>query len=1814
MNRISLKIGGVRMNLFKSLKNRKGAIGAIGAISIGILILTLAFAIASVSYMIPTLAEITSHNATVTLTPDVANCDTIPDIFIVHIHNDEGYGIYNVKIYKAMTNVIDLTCGEAPSGWTTTGILEYGLYCEYKTDPKGSDVIEAGEELDFHFEAIVEQVECISTFRITTLDNEAIVTGKGVGEEENHFNDLKVDCVNPTLSKDVGEPKLPGTGFDWWVTKDTLISLTATDNTNVCDLGIDYCDWQVTIDGVPQGWNTEEDGEILTWNLPPFIDSNHYLEVECYDKAGNEVTLTENDKADSTPPETTKTITPEPYIRDGVEFIDHVNQIELTAEDGGDICAIGVDKIWYMNVIDLTERACWDPEEYCNPLEFPTPYTNGVECINEAQVYCDKYWEIDHYDNWEKCVEDMAHEECRVDPLWKLYDGTPIQKMEESCHVLQYFSVDNIGNIERMNVNCFFVDLTPPRMIKEVGQPNVPCIEGECREFDYWVSQQTPITLDCIDQEPHPSGDEKVCYRISFDGDPEWLTDKYCDEFGGRMTGDSIDAWCCDSVADVPDLVTTEMPRTVYNFTFQEDSVHDLEFYCEDAVGKKTEPDVEYFKVDSIPPSITKTMIGTDHLGDCPPEPTPLLTSIEPCYVRDDGENGVHIAVEDGGEICAVDQSTCQYELWWQTDLDTCVKEFEGTHLYNPDTGQCFVEGGQFGEEGKDVIFHEDSTHILKVNCKDALGNEMLEDVETFLVDSTPPVTLKTYGSPTKVVENDFTHRWITSDTDITLDATDAKVGVEKIKWGVTQIIGEDELCYEECRELFDEYGGEDLTEEVTGDTATFKIGEDSCHLIEFYAIDRLGNEEVRQWQCIFVDNKEPKEIKIVGEPNVPIKGGDSCGTVTGDLDVLFLFDLTGSMGGVIDSAKANAIDIMDDIQALVPDAQFGTGSFRDYPDDYNYCGYDDTYGGGGDYPWSLDKDITSDKSAVSTAIGIYYASGGSDGPESYARALYESQSVGWRTGSRKIVIIFEDSVPHDCDMASYVGTDCWYDFSTGTDPGRDATAGNSDDITWANAVADLKDTGISVIVVDSGDAGYSCPDVWKYASDQTGGLYTTLGSDFTKTIVDSVTEVIGCKDWWVRDKVTPITLDCDDSWVGKAPHPVGQETLCYRISFDDTTTPYLTEDYCRMFGGEMTGDSIDAWCCAYVGEPTIDVVRPSVYNFTFQEDSVHDLEFYCKDHLGNTGETDTEIFKVDSVAPETEKTYVGPYYVDGEGNEFIDTDTTVKLEAEDGGDVCAVGVDVIQYRVSTALADRFCYNCEDWMTSLRPDIGPWNNYTEPFPITEESCHVIEFRSIDKLGNTEEIDWQCVFVDKTKPETTKTYGEPFYADEGGEWITPDTPITLTVEDLGPHKSGIKETKYRVERIDDVYCNKLLDTYCAKEITAAWQTYTVPFKIGEQSCHKIEYYSVDNVGKTETVKSQCVYVENTPPEVTKIISEPYEEWEGDDTFYPGLKARCAAGEIDCWKVTLGNVLSITCTDPEPHPVDHNKICFQIELDGDDVTEEYCRIYGVYNESGDGYCCRTKPLENFQFAEESQHDLKVKCVDALGNEGKIDEEKFKVEGCTYELCLKKKWNLISIPFTLFNDDPDVVFEDIKDNVASIWTYDYDGWSTWVPGKDGTLKHIKPGYGYWVLAKEDTCVEIAGSLFVPLEVPPSRDLQDGWNLIGYYGNTIMPRGLTIEVDGDGRCMIPSKPVYCALNSLVDTQQGFPRWSSLYNYFNNGYIDGHEDAGWIGLDACIDERWTAFMEAGKGYWIEMDVKDSYAPATNCIWNEDMSCVMPFA
>ncbi|MEC7523578.1 MAG: hypothetical protein VYE22_27095 [Myxococcota bacterium] len=100
--------------------------------------------------------------------------------------------------------------------------------------------------------------------------------------------------------------------------------------------------------------------------------------------------------------------------------------------------------------------------------------------------------------------------------------------------------------------------------------------------------------------------------------------------------------------------------------------------------------------------------------------------------------------------------------------------------------------------------------------------------------------------------------------------------------------------------------------------------------------------------------------------------------------DVYFLMDETGSMGSSIDSLKTGIADLITRIRAVIPDAWFGLGGFRDYPSG--------GYGSPGDLPYEHYLDVTNDTAmAMGAANASYEPAGGGDGPESHGQAVWSA-------------------------------------------------------------------------------------------------------------------------------------------------------------------------------------------------------------------------------------------------------------------------------------------------------------------------------------------------------------------------------------------------------------------------------------------------------------------------------------------------------------------------------------------------------------------------------------------------------------------------------------------------------------------------------------------------------------------------------------------------------------------------------------------------------------------------------------------------------
>lgn len=119
-------------------------------------------------------------------------------------------------------------------------------------------------------------------------------------------------------------------------------------------------------------------------------------------------------------------------------------------------------------------------------------------------------------------------------------------------------------------------------------------------------------------------------------------------------------------------------------------------------------------------------------------------------------------------------------------------------------------------------------------------------------------------------------------------------------------------------------------------------------------------------------------------------------------IEVCFVLDTTGSMGGLIQGAKDKIWSIANELMNTdpKPNIKFGLIGYRDRGDNY---------------VTQLD-DLTDDIDAIHTKLMAFAAQGGGDFPESVNQAILESvQKISWSDGREvlKIVFLVGDAPPH---------------------------------------------------------------------------------------------------------------------------------------------------------------------------------------------------------------------------------------------------------------------------------------------------------------------------------------------------------------------------------------------------------------------------------------------------------------------------------------------------------------------------------------------------------------------------------------------------------------------------------------------------------------------------------------------------------------------------------------------------------------------------------------------------------------------------------
>lgn len=213
-------------------------------------------------------------------------------------------------------------------------------------------------------------------------------------------------------------------------------------------------------------------------------------------------------------------------------------------------------------------------------------------------------------------------------------------------------------------------------------------------------------------------------------------------------------------------------------------------------------------------------------------------------------------------------------------------------------------------------------------------------------------------------------------------------------------------------------------------------------------------------------------------------------------VDIFFLSDNTGSMGGVISNVESSASSLLGTLSTTYADAAFGVGRY--FGDPVEGVPYTTAY--------QLQQAITTDTAATQAAINGWTASGGGDFPEANFYALHqvatEGEDVagpgtnsggvtGWRVGATKVVVWFGDAPSH------------------------------TETIDEANTIAALQDNNVAVVGLNSngdnlgidGSYGLDSNQAEDIAAATDGAVIHNFASvpleDVAQTIIDVIGEVV---------------------------------------------------------------------------------------------------------------------------------------------------------------------------------------------------------------------------------------------------------------------------------------------------------------------------------------------------------------------------------------------------------------------------------------------------------------------------------------------------------------------------------------------------------------------------------------------------------------------------------------------------------------------------------------------------------------------------------
>lgn len=293
--------------------------------------------------------------------------------------------------------------------------------------------------------------------------------------------------------------------------------------------------------------------------------------------------------------------------------------------------------------------------------------------------------------------------------------------------------------------------------------------------------------------------------------------------------------------------------------------------------------------------------------------------------------------------------------------------------------------------------------------------------------------------------------------------------------------------------------------------------------------------------------------------------------------------------------------------------------------------------------------------------------------------------------------------------------------------------------------------------------------------------------------------------------------------------------------------------------------------------------------------DGNHVLNFYAVDNVGNSEDARSFKFTLDKTAPDNEASTSGDIY-ESDGITYISTRSKISLGASDD----QLSVRSLNYQI---------------------DGGDWQEFDEPFSIKgSDSLRIIQYYSVDIVGNKSKQRSKQVYLDRTPPSSTHEIEGPQFNLGENLVVNSSTSFVLQAEDT---ESGVKHILYKIDG-------------------GKTRTYSKPLRLSSTGEHRIEYWAIDNVNNWETKNKISFTVDVNPPEVHISYSiNPTKDAESGVYLIP-RKAL-------------------------------------VYLAATDAHSEVERI--MYSVNGDKELLYRKPLTNFKKGQTVS--LRVTAIDRLGN---------------------------------------------------------------------------------------------------------------------------------------------------------------------------------------------------------------------------------------